>query len=114
LADFSGSGRLDISYAQQEQSGPTPASPTGGELAVEPRQEVGIYYNEGQGRSWVRQVLTRYPDGAAGGFNSKVGRIGTDRLPSILTANHGYFRQSNPVVLFRNLSGAQNAGSKQR
>jgi hypothetical protein len=109
LADFGGQGRLDICYAQQEQSGPTPADPGGGEPAGQPRQQVGIYYNNG--RSWTQQVLTQYPEAAAGGFNSKIGVIGTDRLPSILTANHGFCRQPNPVVLFRNTSGARTSGT---
>jgi hypothetical protein len=104
LADFDGDGRLDISFAQQEQSGPTPNASLcgGGEPAEDPRQEVGIYYNAGRGASWKLQVLTRYPDQAAGGFNSKVGRIGSDKRPSILTSNHGYCGQANPIVLFRN------------
>lgn len=101
LADFRGIGRLDICYAQQEQSGPTPSDPHGGEPTEEPRQQVGIFFNDGHARSWTRQVLTQYPDYAAGGFNSKVGRIGDDSLPSILTSNHGYFGQPNPIVLFR-------------
>lgn len=104
LADFTGSGRLDICFAQQEQSGPTPSNPKSGEPAGDPRQQVGIYYNLGGGKQWLAQILTQYPDPAAGGFNSKIGRIGTDKLPSILTANHGAFGQPNPVVLFRNLS----------
>lgn len=103
LADFDGNGALDICYAQQEQSGPTPMDEKGGEPAGWPRQQVGIYFNRGGGRAWTLQVLTHYPEKAAGGFNSKVGRIGKDRLPSILTANHGYCGQANPVVLFRNL-----------
>jgi hypothetical protein len=101
LADFDGDEALDISFAQQEQSGPTPDDPKGGEPDGKPRQMVGIYYNAGRARGWRLQVLTQYPDKAAGGFNSKVGRIGADRLPSILTANHGFFGQPNPVVLFR-------------
>jgi hypothetical protein len=102
LADFIGNGRLDICYAQQEQSGPTPGYGSGGEVAGQPRQQVGIFYNNGHAQSWTRQILTEYPDVAAGGFNSKLGKIGKDRLPSILTGNHGFFGQANPLVLFRN------------
>jgi hypothetical protein len=103
LADFNGSGWLDICYAQQEQSGPCPWNGAGGEKEGQPRQQVGIFYNGGHARSWTRQILTEYPDEAAGGFNSKVMKIGDDRYPSILTANHGAFGQPNPIVLFRNL-----------
>jgi hypothetical protein len=112
LADFTGSGNLDICYAQQEQSGPIPADEHGGEPQGWPRQQVGIFYNIGHAKGWTRQVLTQYPDEAAGGFNSKVGLIGADRLPSILTANHHFGGQPNPIVLFRNLSGAQRSTTR--
>jgi hypothetical protein len=102
LADFNGKGWVDICYAQQEQSGPTPGQGSGGEAEGQPRQQVGIFYNEGHAGSWSRQILTQYPDKAAGGFNSKLAKIGKDKYPSILTGNHGFFGQENPLVLFRN------------
>lgn len=95
LADFNGDGYLDINYAQQDQS----KDRKDGSLS---KQELGIFYNrDGQGLAWQHQVLARYPEYGAGGFNSKVGRIGKDRLPGIFTSLHGYFKDKNPLILWR-------------
>lgn len=82
-ADFNGDGRPDIAFAEQEQS---------------QTKRVGVFYSLGKsGLTWQRQILTD-----KGGHNLKVGRIGHDRLPSILSANHGFFGAPNPVELWRN------------
>lgn len=95
LADFNGDGYLDINYAQQDQSRErADRSPE--------KQELGIFYNiEGKGRDWQKQVISRYPGSWPGGFNSKVGKIGRDRLPSIFTSLHGFFKDANPLVLWQ-------------
>jgi hypothetical protein len=104
FADFNGDGHLDICYAQQEQSGAMP-DPHG--FVVDPletvHQQMGIYYNSnGDGQSWTQQILSDAGEYASGGFNSLVGRVGADTLPSVITANHGYYGHGNPLVLWRN------------
>jgi hypothetical protein len=98
LADFDGDGHLDINYAQQDQS---KDRKDGSDI----KQQLGIYYNiDGKGKSWRNQIISRYKDHGAGGFNSKIGLIGNDKLPSIFTALHGYFGDANPMILWRNQS----------
>ena len=88
VADFNGDGRPDVAFAEQEQS---------------QTKRVGVFYSLGKrGLRWQRQILTD-----KGGHNLKVGRIGHDRLPSILCANHGFFGAPNPVELWRNETGIQ-------
>ncbi len=83
VADFKGDGRPDIAFAEQEQS---------------QTKRVGVFYEtDRRGLHWQQQILTD-----KGGHNLKVGRIGHDRLPSILCANHGFFGAPNPVELWRN------------
>ncbi|MCC8424532.1 VCBS repeat-containing protein [Mucilaginibacter sp. UR6-11] len=95
LADFNGDGYLDISYAQQDQSKDR-------KDGSNTKQHLGIFYNgNGKGTSWRRQLLSQYPDYGAGGFNSKVGTIGNDKLPGIFTSLHGYFHDANPLILWR-------------
>ncbi|MES2425753.1 MAG: VCBS repeat-containing protein [Bacteroidota bacterium] len=95
LADFNGDGYLDVNYAQQDQS----KDRKDGSIA---KQQLGIYYNlNGKGTAWRQQVLSQYPDKGAGGFNSKVGRIGPDKRPAIITSLHGYFHDANPLILWR-------------
>jgi hypothetical protein len=94
-ADFDGDGDLDVCYAEQDQSS--------GRRDGTPGRRLGIFYNlKGDGRTWLHSVLCRIPDAAAGGFNSKVGTIGADRLPSVFTSLHGFFGDANPLVLWRN------------
>jgi hypothetical protein len=94
-ADFDGDGDLDLCYAEQDQSS--------GRKDGKPGRRIGLFYNlKGDGRSWRHVVLRQFPDDAAGGFNSKVGLIGADRLPSIFTSLHGFFGDANPLVLWRN------------
>jgi len=82
-ADFKGDGRPDIAFAEQEQS---------------QTKRVGVLYEtDRRGLHWQQQILTD-----KGGHNLKVGRIGHDRLPSILCAKHGFFGAPNPVELWRN------------
>jgi hypothetical protein len=95
LADFDGDGHLDINYAEQDQSKDRKDGNPG-------KQQLGIFYNvDGKGSSWHLQILSQYPDDGAGGFNSKVGIIGNGILPSIFTSLHGYFKDANPLVLWR-------------
>jgi hypothetical protein len=95
LADFDGDGNLDINYAQQDQS---KFRKDGGAA----KQEVGIFYNlKAKGTSWSKQILSEYPNYATGGFNSKIGIIGKDKLPSIFTSLHGFFHDANPLILWR-------------
>jgi hypothetical protein len=82
IADFDGDGNPDIAFAEQEQSA---------------TKRVGIYYNNGNASSWTLQVLA-----TTGGHNIKAGMIGNDRLPSLLSANHGVFGAANPLELWRN------------
>jgi hypothetical protein len=82
IADFNGDGNPDIAFAEQEQSA---------------SKRIGIYYNNGAASSWSLQILA-----ATGGHNMKAGRIGNDRLPSLLSANHGYYGAANPLELWRN------------
>jgi hypothetical protein len=97
LADFDGDGNLDVSYAEQDQSKDRRDG--------NPGRRLGVFYNvNGGGRAWTHVVLSRFPEEAAGGFNSKVGFIGNDRLPSIFTSLHGFFGDRNPLVLWRNPS----------
>jgi len=96
LADFNGDGWLDINYAQQDQS----KDRKDGDRA---RQQLGIFYNAGgKGLAWRQQLLSAYPDPGAGGFNSKAGIIGDDKLPGIVTSLHGYWHDPNPLILWRN------------
>lgn len=82
LRDFNGNGTPDIAFAEQDQS---------------PTRRVGIFYNvRGNGSAWHLQVL-----GLHGGHNIKVGPLGHDRWPSIVTAAHGYFGDANPLIAFR-------------
>ena len=97
LADFGGDGHTDICFAEQDQSRMRKDG--------KPGQLLGIYYNvRGNGTVWRLQTLSQYPDQFAGGFNSRVGIIGKDKLPSILTSRHGFFNDPNPLILWRNRS----------
>ncbi len=104
LADFDGDGLLDVCYAEQDQSGPTSSAGCGpgrGDGIPSPRLAI-CYRTDRKGNSWRTQILSHYPDPAAGGFNSKVGRIGHDTLPSIVTSLHGWCDDTNPILLWRN------------
>jgi hypothetical protein len=90
IADFDGDGNPDIAFAEQEQSA---------------SKRIGIYYNNGAALSWTLQVLAM-----TGGHNMKAGRIGNDRLPSLLSANHGYYGAANPLELWRNTGHPTAAG----
>ncbi|MES2376910.1 MAG: VCBS repeat-containing protein [Bacteroidota bacterium] len=95
LADFDGDGHLDINYAQQDQS----KQRKGGSGA---KQQLAIFFNtHGKGLNWKKEVLIQYPGTGAGGFNSKVGIVGTDKQPGIVTSLHGYFHDANPLLLWR-------------
>jgi hypothetical protein len=109
LADFNGDGHMDVCYAEQDQSGPTPSpSSGGGRKDGVPSPRLVICYNvTGNGLVWDRQVLSHYPEAGAGGFNSKVGIIGQDKLPSIVTSLHGCWSSPNPVLLWRNTGVAK-------
>jgi len=104
LADFNGDGHLDVCYAEQDQSGPTPSPNSGGgRRDGVPSPRLVICYNvTGDGLTWQRQVLSQHPEPGAGGFNSKVGIIGDDTLPSIVTSLHGCWSSPNPILLWRN------------
>lgn len=94
LADFTGNGHLSICYAEQDQS----SHRKDGQSS----RQLGIFHNlKGDGSRWQLQVLSQYPEPGAGGFNSKVGCIGHDFLPSIFTSLHGYFGDPNPLLLWR-------------
>ena len=82
VRDFTGDGRPDIAFAEQDQS---------------PTRRVGIFYNvRGDGSRWREQVL-----GLNGGHNIKAGMLGHDRNPSIVSARHGYFGGANPLVAWK-------------
>ncbi len=85
IADFNGDGTLDIGFAEQEQSS---------------SKRIGIWFPHGSGNSWTLSVLAR-----SGGQNIKAGRVGHGPLPSLLSANHGYYGAPNPLELFKNDSG---------
>jgi hypothetical protein len=85
IADFDGDGTPDIAFAEQEQSS---------------TKRIGIYFNGGRGSSWTLQVLAN-----TGGHNPKAGIIGNDRLPSLLSANHGFYGAPNPIELWRSGQG---------
>jgi hypothetical protein len=80
-ADFNGNGKPDIAFAEQDQS---------------PTRRVGVFYNLDAGRHWKLQVLS-----TDGGHNIKVGRLGHDPHPSIVSARHGYEGGPNPLVAWR-------------
>jgi hypothetical protein len=82
-ADFNGNGRPDIAFAEQDQS---------------PTRRVGVVYNLDGGAHWHLQVLS-----TNGGHNIKVGVIGHDARPSIVSARHGYFGGPNPLVVWRDM-----------
>lgn len=104
IADFNGDGRPDVCYAEQDQSGPTPGTQCGpGRKDGVPSPRLCIACNaNGKGTQWKRVTLSHYPEATAGGFNSKVGRVGHDRLPSIVTSLHGWCGDANPILLWRN------------
>ncbi len=105
LADFDGEGRLDVCYAEQDQSGPAGwAGPGRGDGVPSPRLVI-CYPTDRRATAWQVQVLSRSPEVGSGGFNSKVGLIGHDTLPSIVTSLHGFFGNANPILLWRNLDG---------
>ncbi|HTI98155.1 MAG TPA: VCBS repeat-containing protein [Dongiaceae bacterium] len=109
LADFDGDGHLDICFAEQDQSSRRKDG--------QPSRQLGICYNvRGDAKTWKLQILSQYPAAGAGGFNSKVGLIGSDRLPSIFTSLHGYFGDANPLILWRNqgMAGNQDSSRSQR
>lgn len=82
IDDFTGDGHPDIAFAEQDQS---------------PTRRVGIFYNvRGDGSRWREQIL-----GLNGGHNIKAGRLGHDRRPSIVSARHGYFGGSNPLIAWK-------------
>ena len=95
LADFTGKGHLEICFAEQDQSSRRKDG--------KPGRQFGIFHNvKGDASEWSLQLLSQYPDYGAGGFNSKVGVIGDDRLPSIFTSLHGFYGDPNPLILWRN------------
>jgi hypothetical protein len=82
LADFNGDRHSDIAFAEQDQS---------------PTRRVGIFYNVGgRAAAWRLQVL-----GLNGGHNIKVGRLGRDGTPSIVSARHGYGGGKNPLIAWK-------------
>jgi hypothetical protein len=104
LADFNGDGLLDVCYAEQDQSGPTPSAGCGpgrGDGIPSPRLAI-CYRTRRDGTAWTTQVLSHSPEVGAGGFNSKVGIVGHDKLPSIVTSLHGWCDDANPILLWRN------------
>ena len=105
LADFDGDGLLDVCYAEQDQSGPTPSAECGpgrGDGIPSPRLAI-CYRTDPKGNTWKTQVLSQYPQVGGGGFNSKVGIIGHDKLPSIVTSLHGWCSDANPILLWRDV-----------
>jgi hypothetical protein len=99
-ADFDGDGHADICYAEQDQSSRRKDG--------KPGRKLGIFYNmQGKGQNWKHVLLCRFPEDGAGGFNTKVGIIGHDRLPSIFSSLHGFFGDPNPLVLWRNRAAPQ-------
>jgi hypothetical protein len=102
-ADFDGDGDLDLCYAEQDQSSHRKDG--------RPGRELGIFSNvNGSGQTWKRVRISRFPEDAAGGFNSKVGVIGRDSLPSVFTSLHGFFGDANPLVLWRNQKASSHEG----
>jgi hypothetical protein len=84
IGDFTGTGRPDIAFAEQDQS---------------PTRRVGVFYNvRGDGSRWRLQVLS-----TDAGHNIKVGYLGRDRLPTILSAPHGAEGLTNPLVAWRDV-----------
>jgi hypothetical protein len=78
-----GDGSPDLVLAEQEQS---------------PTKRIAVFYNvKRDGSTWERQILA-----TTGGHNPKIGKIGKDRRPSLLNANHGFYGAPNPIELWRN------------
>ena len=85
IADVSSNGRLDIAFAEQDQS---------------PTRRIGVFYNLDGGQHWRLQVLS-----TVGGQNIKIGRLGNDGPLAIVSARHGAFGGPNPLLEFREVGG---------
>ena len=89
FADFNGDGRIDIAYAQQEQS---------------PQDRLGIITSadNGAGNNWYNQVLT-----TASGHNIYVADVEGDGDADILNAPHSVYGAPKVVELWVNQRSSQ-------
>jgi hypothetical protein len=86
MADFNNDGRLDIAYAEQEQS---------------PNDRVGIITSAdgGAGNNWYNQVLS-----TGSGHNVFAADVDGDGDTDLLNAAHGVYGAAHPIELYVNKS----------